>query len=742
MLKLIKPLKPYILLILVIFILLYAQAMADLSLPGYMADIVNVGIQQNGIDNSVPRVIESDEYDKLSLFMKDEEKARVNSDYVLLERQTLSESDYKEYLEEYPALVDFPIYELTAETKEEINKLDSIFSTVIPIVAGIEQRGLGAYGDTGIEIPEGVDPFTLLSQLPAEQLLKIRETATGFIETLQGDLKEQATVAYIVARYDAIGLDTGSVQTGYILRVGLLMLLITLGSAAASVAVGFLSARIAAGMGRDVRRQLFEKVESFSSVEFDKLSTASLITRSTNDITQIQMMMVMLFRVVFYAPILGVGGVIKVIGADQSMLWIIAAAVGLVLSMMIVMMIIAVPKFKTIQTFVDKLNLVTREMLSGLMVVRAFNAQKHEEKRFDIANVDLTKVNLFINRVLVFLMPALMLIMNGVMLLIVWVGAQQIDAGSIQVGDIMAFMQYAMQIIMAFLMVSIVFIMLPRAIVSAGRISEVLETDPVITDPKQPQDLLPEKKGVVEFRDVSFRYPSAEDDVLKHITFTAMPGQTTAFIGSTGSGKSTLVNLIPRFYDVTEGEIFVDGVDVREARQHDLRDKIGYVPQKAVLFSGTVESNIRYANEDASDEEVTKYIRTAQAEDFIKSKENSRSLDIAQGGSNLSGGQKQRLAIARALAKRPEIYIFDDSLSALDYRTDRALRRALKKETSDATVLIVTQRVSTVMSADQILVLDDGEVAGIGTHNQLMKDCEVYQEIATSQLSAEELAQR
>jgi len=742
MLKLIKPLKPYILLILVIFILLYAQAMADLSLPGYMADIVNVGIQQNGIDNSVPRVIESDEYDKLSLFMKDEEKARVNSDYVLLERQTLSESDYKEYLEEYPALVDFPIYELTAETKEEINKLDSIFSAVIPIVAGIEQRGLGAYGDTGIEIPEGVDPFTLLSQLPAEQLLKIRETATGFIETLQGDLKEQATVAYIVARYDAIGLDTGSVQTGYILRVGLLMLLITLGSAAASVAVGFLSARIAAGMGRDVRRQLFEKVESFSSVEFDKLSTASLITRSTNDITQIQMMMVMLFRVVFYAPILGVGGVIKVIGADQSMLWIIAAAVGLVLSMMIVMMIIAVPKFKTIQTFVDKLNLVTREMLSGLMVVRAFNAQKHEEKRFDIANVDLTKVNLFINRVLVFLMPALMLIMNGVMLLIVWVGAQQIDAGSIQVGDIMAFMQYAMQIIMAFLMVSIVFIMLPRAIVSAGRISEVLETDPVITDPKQPQDLLPEKKGVVEFRDVSFRYPSAEDDVLKHITFTAMPGQTTAFIGSTGSGKSTLVNLIPRFYDVTEGEIFVDGVDVREARQHDLRDKIGYVPQKAVLFSGTVESNIRYANEDASDEEVTKYIRTAQAEDFIKSKENSRSLDIAQGGSNLSGGQKQRLAIARALAKRPEIYIFDDSLSALDYRTDRALRRALKKETSDATVLIVTQRVSTVMSADQILVLDDGEVAGIGTHNQLMKDCEVYQEIATSQLSAEELAQR
>jgi ATP-binding cassette subfamily B multidrug efflux pump len=738
--KLIKPLKPYIWLIVVIFVLLYAQAMADLSLPGYMADIVNIGIQQSGIENSVPRAIESGEYEKLSLFMTDQEKTRVDSSYMLLERQALDQNEYEEYIEDYPALANTPIYVLTADTDTQINELNSIFSTIIPIVTGIEQQGLGAYGGTGIEIPEGVDPFTLLSQLPEEQILQIRETAIEFIDNLPEGVKEQATVAYIAAQYDAIGLDTGSVQTGYILRVGLLMLLITLGSAAASVAVGFLSARIAAGMGRDVRRQLFEKVESFSSAEFDRLSTASLITRSTNDITQIQMMMVMLFRVVFYAPILGVGAVIKVIGADQSMLWIIAAAVGLVLTLIIVMIIIAVPKFKLIQTFVDKLNLVTREMLSGLMVIRAFNAQEHEEKRFDVANADLTKINLFINRVLVFLMPALMLIMNGVMLLIVWVGAHQIDAGSIQVGDIMAFMQYAMQIIMAFLMVSMVFIMLPRAIVSAMRISEVLETDPVITDPEYPQGLLTEKKGVVEFRDVSFRYPGAEDDVLKHITFAAMPGQTTAFIGSTGSGKSTLINLIPRFYDVTEGEILVDGVDVRKVRQHDLREKIGYVPQKAVLFSGTVESNVRYANEDATDEEVKQYIRTAQAEDFIRSKGNGRYLDIAQGGSNLSGGQKQRLAIARALAKQPEIYIFDDSLSALDYRTDKALRAALKKETFDATVLIVTQRVSTVMSADQILVLDKGEVAGIGTHKQLMSDCEVYQEIAMSQLSAEELS--
>jgi ATP-binding cassette subfamily B multidrug efflux pump len=740
MIKLIKPLKPFIWLIVVIFILLYAQAMADLSLPGYMADIVNIGIQQSGIDNAVPQAIEAVEYEKLSLFMTEQEKSRVDASYLLLERQTLGENEYKEYLEDYPALVDTPVYVLKTDTKTEINELDAIFATIIPIINGIEQQGLGAYGDGDMEIPDDIDPFTLITQMPAERIEEIRTTATQFIKNLPEGLREQATIAYIATRYEAIGLDTGGVQTGYILRVGLLMLLITLGSAAASVAVGFLSARIAAGMGRDVRRQLFEKVESFSSAEFDRLSTASLITRSTNDITQIQMLMVMLFRVVFYAPILGVGGVIKVIGADQSMIWIIAAAVGLVLTLIIVMIFIAVPKFQSIQTFVDKLNLVTREMLSGLMVIRAFNAQEHEEKRFDVANVDLTKVNLFINRVLVFLMPALMLIMNGVMLLIIWVGAGQIDAGSIQVGDIMAFMQYAMQIIMAFLMVSMVFIMLPRAIVSAVRISEVLETDPVIIDPEKPQELLPDKKGVVEFRDVSFRYPGAEDDVLKHITFTAMPGQTTAFIGSTGSGKSTLINLIPRFYDVTKGEILVDGVDVRNASQHDLRDRIGYVPQKAVLFSGTVESNVRYANEDATDEEVKKYIRTAQAEDFIRSKERSRSLDIAQGGTNLSGGQKQRLAIARALAKRPEIYIFDDSLSALDYRTDKALRQALKKETVDATVLIVTQRVSTVMSADQILVLDEGEVAGIGTHKQLMKDCEVYQEIAMSQLSAEELA--
>ncbi len=481
-------------------------------------------------------------------------------------------------------------------------------------------------------------------------------------------------------------------------------------------------------------------MESFSNTEFDKFSTASLITRSTNDITQIQMLMVMLFRFVFYAPILATGGIIKLLAADRSMLWIIAAAVGVLLTMMITMFIVAIPKFESVQKLIDKLNLVTREMLTGLMVIRAFNTQKHEETKFDRANAELTRTNLFINRVLVFLMPAMMLIMNGVMLLIIWVGAHQVDLGTTKVGDLMAFMQYAMQIIFAFLMISAVFVMLPRASVSAERVSEVLETDPVIKDPALPVSFDTAKAGMVQFNDVSFRYPGAEDDVLKNISFTARPGETTALIGSTGSGKSTLVNLIPRFYDATAGQVMVDGVDVRDATQHDLRDKIGYISQKAVLFSGTIDSNIRYGNEGATAEEVARYAEVSQSLDFISTSDKGYQTMVSQGATNLSGGQKQRIAIARALAKRPEIYIFDDSLSALDFKTDAALRRALKKETNRATVLIVTQRVSTVMGAEQIVVLDNGTVAGVGTHKDLMDNCGVYREIALSQLSKEELA--
>ena len=730
--KLIKHLRPFVWAIVAIFVLLFAQAMADLSLPSYMANIVNVGIQQNGIENAVPQAISAVEFNKITIFMTDSQKAQVTADYTLIDNQS---ADYTKYPK-----ATTPVYELNKINKTEMTQLNTILSQAIPPVLAIEQNGLAAYGGGNIQIPPGVDPFTVIEQLPPDQLAAIQSAAKTQINGIEPDLLTQYSVAYISVQYKALGMNIGSIQHKYLFHIAMLMVLITLASAACSVTVGYISARIAAGVGRNMRKQLFVRVESFSNTEFDKFSTASLITRSTNDITQIQMLLVMLFRIVFYAPILGIGGILKVLGEANSMLWIIGAAVGALLTIMVAMFIIVLPKFQSMQKLLDKLSLVMREHLTGLMVIRAFNAQKHEEERFDKANQDLTKTSLFVNRaVLVFLMPVMMLLMNCVMILIIWVGAHQVNAGTMQVGNMLAFMQYAVLIIMSFLMISIVFIMIPRASISAVRISEVLETEPVIVDPKKPQKFDSSQKGVVEFRDVAFRYPSAEDDVLKHITFTAKPGQTTAVIGSTGSGKSTLINLIPRFYDVTEGKVLVDGIDVRNVTQHDLRDKIGYVSQKAVLFSGTIESNIKYADENATAAEVAKYAETAQATDIINESEQGLNTPVSQGGTNLSGGQKQRLAIARALAKKPEIYIFDDSLSALDFKTDMALRKALKQETSDATVLIVTQRVSTVMGAEQIVVLDNGEIAGIGTHKDLMKTSKVYQEIALSQLSKEEL---
>ena len=740
MLKLIKQLKPFTWAVVAIFVLLFAQAMADLSLPSYMANIVNTGIGQNGIENSVPGAISVTEFNKITLFMTATEKTQVEADYLLLDKQTLTPGDYSKYLKTYPQLANIKIYILNTSNKTQIKQLDTIFINTIPIVATIKTDGLAAYGGGAIQIPQGVDPFTVITQLPQAQLDSIRTTAAQQIKAISGTLLKQYSAVYIASQYKALGMNIGSIQNRYMFRIGAYMLLLTLAGAACSITVGYISSRVSSGMGRNIRLQLFKRVESFSNTEFDRFSTASLITMSTNDITQIQMLMVMLFRIVFYAPIIAVGGILKIIGADSSMIWIIGAAVGVLLSMMGVMFVIAIPKFQVLQKFIDKLNLVMREMLTGLMVIRAFNTQKHEEAKFDKVNSDLTKVSLFVNRVMVFLMPVMMLIMNGVMILIVWVGAKQVDKGSMQIGDMMAFMQYAMQIIMSFLMVSVIFVMLPRASVSAVRISQVMETEPVIVDPVKPEKFETQKKGQVEFKKVSFRYPGAEEDVLKDIDFTAKPGQTTAFIGSTGSGKSTLINLIPRFYDVTAGQVLVDGVDVKNVTQHDLREKIGYVSQKAVLFSGTVESNIKYANENASSEEVAQFAETAQASDFIKDNELGYAMPVSQGGTNLSGGQKQRIAIARALAKKPEIYIFDDSLSALDYKTDMALRLALNKETNNATVLIVTQRVSTIMSADQIVVLDKGEIAGIGTHEELLKNSSVYREIALSQLSKEELA--
>ncbi|RNC29081.1 MAG: putative ABC transporter ATP-binding protein [Candidatus Dichloromethanomonas elyunquensis] len=518
------------------------------------------------------------------------------------------------------------------------------------------------------------------------------------------------------------------------------MLLIALLSMAATVIVSFLGARVAAGLSKKLRENVFRKVVSFSSTEFEKFSTASLITRSTNDIQQIQMMMVMLLRIVFYAPILGVGGIIKVLNSDYSMGWIIVIAVGAILILVIVLFGVAIPKFKMIQKLVDQLNLVTREILSGIMVIRAFNTQKHEEKKFEKANWDLTKTNLFVTRTMSLMMPLMMLIMNAITLLIIWVGARQIDQGAMQVGNMMAFIQYAMQIIMSFLMISMVSIMLPRATVSAERIGEVLDAEISVKDLPNPQHFFSTQKGLIEFRDVSFRYPGAEEDVLSGISFSAQPGQTTAFIGSTGSGKTTLINLIPRFYDITGGQILINGIDIKKVSQHDLREKIGYVPQKAILFSGTIESNLVYGVESTTETELTKAAATAQAIDFIRSKEEGFAANISQGGANVSGGQKQRLSIGRALVKKPEIYIFDDSFSALDFKTEAALRKALREEKTDSTVLIVAQRISTIMNADQIIVLDEGKIVGKGKHHELMENCEVYQQIALSQLSREELA--
>jgi len=697
MFKIAKYLKPFAALILAAIILLFVQAMCDLSLPDYMSNIVNKGIQQGGIVNAVPEAVRKGTMDRLALFMSEQEKSEVLKNYTLVDK---SNTDYLRYLNDYPALANEPVYVLNNIDKAQVDKLNPIMGEAFLSVSGIENEKFAALGD---------------------------------------NMVTQAAIAPIKHEYQAIGVNTDKLQSSYIANAGFIMLLVSLLSAACTVVVGLLAARVAAGLSRDLRKAIFTKVESFSNIEFDKFSTASLITRTTNDITQIQMLVIILIRMVIYAPITGAGGVIKAINRSYSMSWIIALAVVVLLGMILTVFTIAMPKFKMIQKLVDRLNLVTRENLTGMMVIRAFNTQEFEEKRFDKANQDLTSTNLFVNRVMVFMMPAMMLVMNGVTLLIVWVGAHQIAASAMQVGDMMAFMQYAMQILFSFLMLSMMFIMIPRASVSAQRVAEVLETEAAIVDPEQSKGFS-RVEGVVEFRDVSFRYPGAEGDALKNVSFKAIPGQTTAFIGSTGSGKTTLINLIPRFYDVTGGQVLIDGVDVRQVSQHELRERIGYVPQKGSLFSGTIESNLRYADENASVEVINKAAEIAQALEFINEKPEGLKTEIAQGGTNVSGGQKQRLSIARALVKKPQIYIFDDSFSALDFKTDTALRKALKEQTESSTVLLVAQRISTIMNADQIIVLDEGHIVGIGSHKELMENCETYQEIALSQLSKEELA--
>ena len=713
--KIASYLRRFFLPVLGIVVLLVIQAVCDLSLPDYTSKIVNVGIQQGGIENPAPEQIRQSEMEKLLLLVPEESRDAV------LEKYTLN-------TEKDPA-----VYEQKRLSGKEQEDLNGILEKPIFLVYMLESGQVeGMPGEITPEILQGMEAQGIsLDQVMDELDQKLGE--------MEGSILTQSDILYVQQEYEALGVDVGAIQIQYIVITGLKMLGLALAAMLATVIVTLLASRTAAGVAKNLRNDVFQKVVSFSNQEFEKFSTASLITRSTNDIQQIQMLLVLLLRIVFYAPIVAVGGCVMALQKNSSMFWVIGVAVVAVLSLVVVLFSITMPRFKLMQKLVDKLNLVSREILSGLWVIRAFGTQKYEEKRFDGVNRDLTKTNLFVNRVMTCMMPAMMLTMNAVTVLIVWVGADKINAGGMQVGDLMAFIQYTMQIVMSFLMISMMSIMLPRATVSANRIQEVLETEVEIADPARPEDFVPSKTGEVEFQDVSFRYPGADEDVLENITFTAKKGETTAFIGSTGSGKSTLINLIPRFYDVTKGRILVNGRDVRDVTQHELRARIGYVPQKGVLFSGTIESNLKYGGDSISDRDMEQAAQIAQATEFIGAKPDGYQSEISQGGGNVSGGQKQRLSIARAIAKHPEIYIFDDSFSALDYKTDVALRKELKEKTAGATVLIVAQRISTILHAEQIIVLDEGKIVGKGTHEELLQSCEVYQQIALSQLSKEEL---
>ena len=719
MIKLAKYLKSSAGFVLFIFVMLFLQAYCDLSLPDYTSRIINVGIQQRGIEDGVPEKLRAETADKLLLFM--------DEDQAVLFRDSYEQDD---------------VWELKDSVKEdERTALAGALGTAEMAYMAFSDGGEAAEAvETQMQLPEGVSVLEALSQAPEAVLKQVTEQVASQTEGMSDTMLNQSAVLFVQQEYEAMGEDLDQLQISYLLRVGGAMILLALLGMAASVSTTFFAARVAAKVAHDLRNDVYRKVIGFTSAEFNKFSTASLITRSTNDVQQIQMLLAMGFRTLLYAPILGIGGVLKVVQTDVSMSWIIALAVAAILVVILVLFKVAMPRFTKLQTLIDRLNLVTREMLTGIMVTRAFNTEKHEEERFENANRDLTKTNLFVNRCMTFMMPIMMLVMNGASVLIVYNGSYAVDNGSMQVGDMMAFIQYAMQIIMAFLMITMMSVMIPRANVAANRIHEVLKTEPMIHDPENPVSPEESVKGEVEFDHVSFAYPGADERVLEDISFKAKKGQTIAFIGSTGCGKSTLINLIPRFYDVTEGAVRVDGVDVRDMAKQDLCSRLGYVPQKSVLFSGTIDSNIRYGRMNASSEEVEKAAQIAQAADFIEEKDEKYDSPIAQGGSNVSGGQKQRLSIARAIAKKPEILIFDDSFSALDYKTDVAVRRAIKQATGDTTTLIVAQRISTIIHADQIIVLDEGRIAGKGTHEELMKSCEVYQQIAKSQLSEEELA--
>lgn len=703
--KLLKFLKPYAGGVVAVICVLVVQAFCDLSLPTYTSDIVNVGIQQGGIDETVPETIAKEDLEKLLLFVPSKEQEIVMKAYT----ETTKSYGYDGIVMELKSSVQ--------KNEEKMEQLSSVLGKPMFLVTGFDSD----------------------SDMTKQMKEQMQEQIDEKISDMPDSMIEQAAASYIRNAYEHIGMDVDEIEIRYILRTGGKMLALAALGMVASILVGLMASRIGAGVGRGLRRDVFRKVVGFSNGEFDKFSTASLITRSTNDIQQIQMLVVMILRMVMYAPIMAIGGIWKVFHTNVDMSWIIALAVGIIVSIVAVLFIVVMPKFQIMQKLVDRLNLVSREILTGLQVIRAFGTQKHEEERFDVANKDLVKTNLFVNRAMTLMMPLMMFIMNGIGVLIVWVGGHSINDGAMQVGDMMAFIQYTMQIIMSFLMICMISVMLPRAAVSAERVDEVLKSDTMIHDPKQPKRLSEDGKGEVVFDHVSFRYPGADEDVLHDISFTAKPGETTAFIGSTGCGKSTLVNLIPRFYDVTEGRITIDGKDIREVSQHELREKLGYVPQKGILFSGDIASNIMYGNPEGSEAEMLEAASIAQATEFIEQKKKKYHSAISQGGSNVSGGQKQRLSIARAIAKHPDVYIFDDSFSALDYRTDATLRAALKEKTADSTVMIVAQRISTILHAEQIIVLEDGQIVGKGTHKELLKNCDAYYQIASSQMSEQEM---
>ncbi len=741
MLRLLRFVKPYAGMVLLAILLLFVQANANLALPDYMSRIVNNGIQQGGVEDAVADVLRPQTMEHLLLFLTPEEQEQVQAAYRLV---TPDDPDYPGLQATYPAL-EGPVYVLQPLDKAARDALNPVLAKGLVVSQGLErmladpEKAAALAAEMGFDLsrlPPGTDLFEVLPKMPAS----IREQVVTAINqrfTQLGDkMVVQMAVAMVKAEYEALGVDMGARQIAYILRIGAWMLLVTLLSILAAIGVGFLAARTAAGVARDLRHAVFDKVIHFSAAEFNRFSTASLITRSTNDVTQIQTVLFLVIRMLFYAPLLGIGGILHALDTAPNMWWILALAIAVLTAVVGTIFAVTLPKFRIMQDLIDRLNLVLRENLTGLLVVRAFNRQPEERARFDRANQDLTKTSLFVNRVMVLLFPLMMLLMNALAVLILWVGAQQVDLANIQVGDMMAFLQYAFQVVMAFMMMTMMFVFLPRSFISGERIAEVLDTEPTVKDPEHPKAFPEPFRGVVEFDHVSFRYPGAEEDVLHDISFVARPGEVTAIIGTTGSGKSTLVNLIPRFYDVTEGAVRIDGVDVREVRQADLRARIGFVPQRSALFSGTLADNLRMAAEDADEATLREALKVAQAH-FVFEKPEGLDAPIAQGGANVSGGQKQRLAIARALVRRAPIYIFDDSFSALDFKTEAALRRALKHYAAHSTVIIVTQRIAPIRHADQIIVLDQGRIVGIGKHEELLQTNEVYRDIALTQLGEE-----